>query len=193
MIVPGSYGSKNIKWVQRVVLTNDTKMNDSDADLNNDPENQLKTRARFINAPKEVPAGKPVALTGFAQVGVSGLKKVQYCVRPQKEASPVDPYWTKADWKDAPILPPPANWGGGLPEGKLPATAQTDPVTGKPLEWPLRYTIAHWAALAPGLPAGAYELCCRTIDNNGIAQPLPRTLPRTGYNALHVVKLAVKA
>ncbi len=193
VIVPGGYGSKHTKWVNRVVLTNDYKSNDSDAELNNDPENWLKTRARFINAPKVAAAGKAIPLTGFAQVGVSGLKKVQYCVRSQKEPAPADdPYWTKADWKDAAILPPPADWGGGLPGGKLPSTAQTDSA-GKPLEWPLRYTIAHWAVLLPGLSAGSYDLCCRTIDHNGIAQPWPRTLPRTGYNALHVVKLVVKA
>ena len=93
MIAPGSYGSKSIKWLQRVVLTNDFKANDSDADLNNDPENQLKTRARFINEPKEIPSGKPIALTGMAQIGVSGLKKVQYCVHSQKDPWPVDdPY-----------------------------------------------------------------------------------------------------
>ena len=114
-------------------------------------------------------------------------------MRSQKEpALADDPYWTKVDWKDAAILPPPADWGGGLPGGKLPPTAQTD-ATGKPLEWPLRYTIAHWATLLPGLSAGSYDLCCRTIDQNGIAQPLPRTLPRTGYNALEVLKLVVKA
>jgi hypothetical protein len=40
---------------------------------------------------------------------------------------------------------------------------------------------------------GSYDVCCRTIDGNGIAQPLPRTLPRTGFNALHVVNLVVKS
>jgi DMSO/TMAO reductase YedYZ molybdopterin-dependent catalytic subunit len=194
MIVPGSYGSKSIKWVQRIVLTNEFKANDSDADLNNDPENAQKTRARFINPPKEIQAGAPAAITGMAQIGISGLAKVQYCVRSQEKSKAVDdPYWSKADWKDAAILPPPANWGGGLPGRKLPATSQTDPVKGTPLRWPLRYTIAHWAALLPGLPAGDYGLCCRTVDGNGIAQPLPRTLPRTGYNALHVVPLKVKS
>jgi DMSO/TMAO reductase YedYZ molybdopterin-dependent catalytic subunit len=193
MIVPGAYGSKSVKWVTRILLTNDYKSNDSDAELNNDPENPLKTRARFINVPKEIPAGKPVALTGMAQIGVSGLKHVQYCIHSQKKPWPVDdPYRTKANWKDVALLPPSANWGGGLPGGKLPPTAQTDPATGRPVEWPLRYTIAHWAVLLPGLPAGSYDLCCRTIDNNGIAQPLPRTLPRTGFNTLHVVTLVVK-
>jgi hypothetical protein len=192
MIVPGAYGSKHIKWVQRVVLTNEFKANDSDADLNNDPENALKTRARFVNAPKEAPAGKPFALTGMAQIGISGLKKVQYCVHSQQATWPADdPYLTKAGWKDCSILPPPEDWGGGLPGGRLPATNQTDAATGKPLQWPLRYAIAFWAALVPGLAPGTYELCCRTIDENDLAQPLPRTLPRTGFNAIHRVPLIV--
>lgn len=191
MIVPNAYGSKSIKWVTRVVLTNDYRSNDSDAELNNDPENPLKTRARFINAPTESAAGKPVPLTGMAQVGVSGLKRVQYCVR--RDPAPADdPYWTQADWQEATILPPPTNWGGGLAGGKLPPTLQTDPATGRPKQWPLPYTIVHWAVLLPGLPSGAYVLGCRTIDGNGIAQPFPRTLPRTGFNALHRVKLVVK-
>ena len=188
VIVPGAYGSKSIKWVQRVVLTNDYKSNDSDAELNNDPENSLKTRARFINEPKEIRSGKPAAITGFAQVGISGLGKVQYCIHAAKDPwPPEDPYRLKADWKDARILPPPSSWGGGLPGGKLPETNQTDPQNGTPLHWPLRYAIVHWAALLPALQAGSYELCCRTVDGNGIAQPLPRTLPRTGYNALQIV------
>lgn len=193
MIVPGCYGSKSTKWVKRVLLTNNYKSNDTDAELNNDPENLMKTRARFINAPKEISAGKSAALTGMAQVGVSGLKKIQCCIHPHADPWPTeDPYLTKAEWTDAIILPPPVDWGGGLPGGKLPPTAQTDPTTGKPIEWPLRYTIVHWAMLLPGLRPGNYDLCCRTIDNKGIAQPLPRTLPRTGFNTLHVVNVVVK-
>lgn len=177
VVVPGTYGSKSIKWVRRVVFTNDYKANDSDAELNNDTESPMKTRARFIHAPKQVPAHEPFALTGLAQIGISGLAKVQYCVAPEK-------------WMDAAILPPPVNWGGGLPGGKLPATLQTD-ANGTPLKWPLPFTIAHWAALAPGLPPGTYELCCRTIDGNGVAQPMPRPLLRTGYNLIHRVTLVV--
>ncbi len=194
MVVPGSYGSKSIKWLKRVLLTNEFKANDSDADLNNDPENPMKTRARFVYIPKEVRAGKTACVTGMAQVGISGLKKVHYCIHLHKEPWPADdPYWSTAEWREVRILPPPADWGGGLPGGKLPPTAQTDPATGKPLEWPLRYTIVHWAARLPELQPGTYDVCCRTIDNNGIAQPLPRTLPRTGYNTLHMVSLLVKA
>jgi hypothetical protein len=70
-------------------------------------------RAGFVSAPKDIPLEKPAD----------------------------DPYRTKGDWKDAAILPPPADWGGGLPGGKLPAmTSQIDPATGAPLQWPIRYT-----------------------------------------------------
>jgi len=194
MFVPGTHGSKSIKWLQRIVLTNDYKSNDSDGELNNDPENALKTRARFVNAPHAAAPDQPVALTGFAQAGLSGLAKVQYAVHSQQQPWPADdPYRTHAGWKDAAILPPPTDWGGGLPGGRLPAgTTGIDPVKGTPVQWPMRYTIVHWAALLPGLPAGSYDLLCRTIDHNGIAQPMPRPLPRTGMNAIHTVTLEVK-
>lgn len=196
MVVAGAYGDKAIKWVNRIVLTNDFKANDSDAaDFNADVETAMKTKARFINAPKEIPAGKPAAVTGFALVGISGIERVQYCVHSQKEPWPADdPYWTKADWKDAAILAAPTDWGGGMPGGKLPAnTDRIDAAKGTALEWPIRYTIAHWAVLLPALPAGNYDLCCRTIDRNGIAQPLPRPLLRTGANSIHRVSVTVKA
>jgi len=43
------------------------------------------------------------------------------------------------------------------------------------------------------LPAGKYDLLCRTIDANGIAQPMPRPLPKTGANAIQQVTLNGKA
>jgi DMSO/TMAO reductase YedYZ molybdopterin-dependent catalytic subunit len=187
VVVPGAYGNKSIKWVRRLVLTNDHRANDSDADLNNDIDSPLKTRARFISVPEEAAARTPVALTGMAQVGISGLAKVQYSVTPQKEAA------SEADWKDAAILQAPARWGGGLTGGKLPAGVEKiDAKTGLPAEWPLRFAIAHWAALLPGLAPGTYDLCCRTIDLNGIAQPMPRPLLRTGVTAIQHVTLVVK-
>jgi DMSO/TMAO reductase YedYZ molybdopterin-dependent catalytic subunit len=192
MIVSGTYGNKSIKWLQRVVLTNEYKANDTDGDLNNDIDTAFKTRSRLINAPKEAEAGKPVPLTGMAQVGVSGLAKVQYCVHSQKDPWPAGgPDWSAVDWKDATILGPPTDWGAmtTLPPG----THGFDPKTGKPLEWPMRFTIAHWAALVPGLPAGSYDVCCRTIDLNGIAQPMPRPFLHTGVTTIHRVTLVVKA
>ena len=46
-----------------------------------------------------------------------------------------------APWKGAEILPPPTQWGSELPDGKLPElTHQFDGATGKPRQWPMRYT-----------------------------------------------------
>lgn len=195
VVVPGTFGNKSIKWVQRLVLTNDYRANDTDAsDFNSDTDSAFKTKARFVNPPTEAAAGKPLPLTGFVLVGLSGISKVQYCVRDQKQPWPADdPYWTTADWKDGTFLPPPTDWGGGLPGGRLPADlTQVDGPKGGPLKWPMRFNIAYWTALAPGLAPGSYDLSCRTIDGNGIAQPMPRPLLRTGANQLHKVTLNVR-
>ena len=186
MVVPNAYGNKSIKWLQHVVLTNAHQANDTYALKNNDTVSAVKTCARFVHVPKQVKAGRPVAVTGLAQVGISGLSKVQYWLRPAGPPLPADdPHFAKGDWKDAEILPAPEDWGGDLPDGKLPAIPrQFDPKTGRPRTWPLHNTIAHWAVLLTGLQAGKYELRCRTIDANGQAQPMPRPFPKSGRNAI---------
>jgi len=194
MLVPDSYGNKSVKWLQKVVLTNKPQANDTYAEWNNDTESPLKTYARFVHAPKTIKAGQPAAITGLAQVGPAGLAKVQYWLHADGQAPPADdPYFTKAPWKDAEVLPPPSRWGGGLPDGKLPPVPrQIDPVTGKPLAWPLRNTIVHWAALLTDVPPGKYQLCCRTIDASGAAQPMPRPFPKSGNNAIQQVQVVVE-
>jgi hypothetical protein len=193
MVVPGSYGNRSIKWLQHIVLTNSFQANDTYAEANNDIESRIKTQARFIQAPKELPALKPAAVTGLAQVGASGLSRVEYCVLPESERPEAgDSLLLNVAWKPATILPPPQAWGAGV--ASLPAVPlQFDPGTGQARNWPMRYAIVHWAALLPGLRAGNYTLCCRSIDGNGIAQPMPRPLPRTGVNAIQRVALRVSA
>lgn len=195
MLVPDTYGNKSVKWLQRLVLTNNYQINDTYALWNNDTESHIKTCARFIHAPEKVKAGQPAPVTGVAQVGMSGLSKVQFWLHPQHASLPQnDPYFTQADWRDAEILPPPDRWGGGLPDGKIPPVPrQIDPATGKPRAWPMRNAIVHWATLLTDLPPGRYDLRCRTIDANGIAQPLPRPFPKSGYNAIERVPLIVEA
>jgi len=194
LVLPDGYGFKSIKWLQRVVLTNDPNPNDTYAGRNNDVDTTMKTFARFINAPKKLKAGERAALTGVAQVGMSGLSKVQYCLQPaSKPESQEDPYLTQADWHDAEILPPPTHWGGGLPDGRLPAIPRQFDEQGRPLIWPMRYAIAHWAAPVTAPAAGQYNLCCRTIDANGTAQPLPRPLPKSGRNNIQRIPITVEA
>jgi DMSO/TMAO reductase YedYZ molybdopterin-dependent catalytic subunit len=195
MLVPDAYGFKSVKWLTRVFLTNNHQANDTYADGNNDIDSWMKTFARFVNPPAKAVAGEAIPLAGLAQVGVSGLAKVQVWIHPRDEAWPEDdPYFTRAEWRDAAVLPPPERWGGGLADGRLPVeTRDIDPATSRPSAWPLRNTIAHWAVLAPGLPEGRYDLRCRTIDSNGIAQPLPRPFPKSGRNAIESVPLTVAA
>ncbi len=192
MLVPEAYGFKSVKWLQRIVLTNNHQANDTYADANNDIESWQKTFARFVDAPEDVEPGAPIPLTGLAQVGIGGLTKVQVALDSSEAAPADDPYFTRLTWRDADVLPLPPDWSKSLPGGKTPEMPlQFDPQTGRPREWPLRYTLVHWATIVPGVAAGKYQLRCRTIDLAGHAQPLPRPFLKSGRNAIHSVTVNV--
>jgi hypothetical protein len=154
----------------------------------------MKTFARFAQVPPTVPAGTPIRISGVAQVGVSGLAAVQYSLQRQDQPLPADdPTFAAADWRDAEIVPPPARWGGGLPDGQLPGTPlQFDATTGTPTHWPLRYAVAHWQAELGEVAPGSYVVRCRTIDANGIAQPMPRPVAKGGRAAIQEAALVVE-
>ncbi len=193
MLVPDAYGFKSVKWMKTVALTNDHQANDTYANGNNDISSWMKTMCRFVYKPAREKAGIPIPVTGLAQVGVGGLSKVQVWIHPQgKEWPKDDPYFTKAPWRDAEILPPPTHWGGDLPEGKLPPDVQFFTKEGKPEHWPMRYTIAHWATLLKDVAPGKYHLYCRTIDDKGNAQPMPRPFRKSGANAIHKTSITVE-
>ena len=134
MVVPEAYGFKSVKWLQTVALTNRHQSDDTYALGNNDTNSWLKTCARFVHAPEEARAGHAIALTGRAQVGLSGLSKVQYWLRRADSPLPEnDPYFETAPWRDAKILPLSKKWWRDLPDGKRPEIpAQFDPATGRP-------------------------------------------------------------
>lgn len=189
MFVPGFYSNRSIKWLQKIVVTNSFHANDTYAEANNDVEGPVKTCARFISVPDKVSQGKKFAITGFAQVGSSGLNKVQYWIHPSGKLPEDDPYYIKGEWRDAIILPPPEKWGSDLPGGKLPDIIQMDPQSGKPYTWPIINTIVHWTAMVSLDSPGEFEIRCRTIDANGIAQPFPRPFGRSGYNRIDLARL----
>jgi DMSO/TMAO reductase YedYZ molybdopterin-dependent catalytic subunit len=195
VVVPEAYGFKSVKWLTHVVLTNLYHANDTYAQGNNDIDSALKTFAATLSVPRAVKAGESIPVTGYAQVGISGLSKVQVWVQSGGEAWPAeDPHFAAAPWRDAEILEPPARWGGGLPGGKVPErTANFDAATGRPRTWPLRLCKVHWATLLPGLPAGEHTLRCRTVDAKGHPQPLPRPFRKSGHCAIEAVKITVKA
>ena len=194
IVVPEAYGFKSIKWLSHVVLSNRWNANDTYGEQNNDVDSPLKTFCETLSAPKVVEPNQPIAVTGYAQVGISGLSKVQVWMHDNAVQLPGDDqHFTRAPWRDAEILPPPQKWGGGLPDDRIPSsTIGFDPDTGQPQKWPMRLTKAHWAMLLPGLPAGEYTLRCRTVDTNGIAQPMPRPFRKSGRAAIAEVQLAVK-
>ncbi len=194
IIVPEAYGFKSVKWLKTVVLTNEPAANDTYASGNNDIDSWMKTMCRFIHVPDKVKAGSPIPLTGLAQVGVGGLGKVQVWIRDRKDGEwpGDDPYFTNAPWQDVEILPPPEQWGGGLPGGRLPKGVRFFTAAGKPAHWPMRYTIAHWATLLKGMAPGQYRVYCRTIDKRGIAQPMPRPFRKSGRNTIEESLITVE-
>jgi DMSO/TMAO reductase YedYZ molybdopterin-dependent catalytic subunit len=194
VVVPEGYGFKSIKWVNKVVLTNLAHANDTYAEANNDIDSPLKTFAAVLSVPDKVKPDAAFPVTGYAQVGIGGLSRVQVWIdRADKKWPADDPYFTKAPWTDARILPAPSRWGGKLPNDAVPKGTQGfDPTTGRPSAWPMRLGKAHWAILLPGLPAGAYTLRCRTIDEKGHAQPMPRPFRKSGHCAIEETRVTVK-
>ena len=189
MVVPWAHGFKSIKWLQRITLTSDFKANDTYADAGNDPESYLKTMARIDEGMETFAASRPIVLTGVAMVGWSGLRLVEYWLRPDTgrhgQIDEDDPAWKRAEWKPCTIDPPPADWTSHLPGGVQPRQVWGfDPHTGKPKEWPLRYSVVPWSVSLKDLPPGAYEFRVRTVDLNGYAQPEPRPDPKTGRNEI---------
>ena len=179
VVVPEAYGFKSVKWLNTVTLSNMAAANDTYIKGNNDIDSPLKTFAATLHVPPAPKPGEPLALTGYAQVGVSGLSKVQVWVHPAEKAWPADdPYFTTAPWADAIILDPPKEWADDA---------------GKPAAWPMKLTKAHWAALVPGVPAGEHVLRCRTIDARKQAQPMPRPFKKSGRCDIEELKLTVKA
>jgi hypothetical protein len=198
MIVPWAHGFKSIKWLQRITLTNDFKANDTYAEANNDPDSYLKTAAYLDEGPEAFKAGEAITITGTAMVGWSGLRHVEYWLRPDSgthgKLSLNDPAWQTAVWKPCMISPPPEDWGGNLPAGVMPKDVWGfNSETGKPKEWPMRYSVAHWTVRLQGLAAGAYEFRARAVDLNGFAQPEPRPYPKSGRNEIQCRTILVMA
>ncbi len=187
IVVPEHYGFKSVKWLSHVFLSNLPHANDTYADGNNDVDSPLKTFAATLHVPNGAKAGAALPVTGYAQVGVSGLSKVQVWVQPAGETWPADdPYFANAPWTDTEVLPPPDDWGPADTKGVVGFDA-----AGRPKEWPLRLTKVHWAALLPGRPAGEYVLRCRTVDAQGHAQPMPRPFRKSGRCDIEEVRFTV--
>lgn len=186
LVVPWTYGFKNIKWLQRIRLTNDHKYADT---YGGEPDAFLKTQIPRIEGPDTFQAAAPVTYFGRAIVGLPGLARVEYWLRPdagnEGKLDPDDEAWKTAEWLPGQINPPPDDWSKELPMGLSSRDLWGfDRETGQPKIWPPRYSVASWAVTLRDLKPGSYELRVRTVDQNGHAQPLPRPQPATGRNAV---------
>lgn len=196
MIIPWAHGFKSIKWLQRIAVTNDFRANDTYANANNDPESHLKTAAYIDATADKFPTGKPLFLSGRVISGLSGVRAVEYWLRAvipgEKPATAGDEKWRAATWKPCALEPPPQDWSDVLPAGTSSREVLGfDPRTGRPLTWPLRYSMVSWSARLGPLPPGSYEVHARAVDLNGFPQPEPRPLPKTGKNAVEIHRFEV--
>ena len=96
------------------------------------------------------------------------------------------PEWQKAVWKPAQLDAQP-DWKSVLPSGTRPQDILGfDKATGKPLSWPLRYSMVGYSTTLSDLKPGKYEIRTRTVDLNGFAQPEPRSIQKSGKNGIQV-------
>jgi len=197
MVVPWAHGFKSIKWLQTIVLTNDYKANDTYALANNDPDSYLKTAAYLDRSgPQMFKTGEPVVIEGKAMAGWSGLKRVEYWLRPdagtEGKLAEDDPAWKTAHWEPCDMMPPPDDWSAVLPAGVSPQDIWGfDASTGKPRDWPLRFSVVSWSVTLKNLAPGTYEFRARTVDLNGFAQPEPRTYQKSGLNLIQSRQVTV--
>ena len=191
MVIPWAYGFKSIKWLQRIVVTNEYKANDTYAEQNNDPESHLKTAAYLDDLPAKIPTGRAVPISGLVISGLSGLKRVEYSLI-REDAKPGAPGNDTEQWIECRLEDPPTDWSGVFPAGVSPRQVLGfDPGTGQPRTWPLRYSMISWSASLKGLAPGKYAVRARAVDLNGFAQPEPRPNQKAGQNALEVREFEV--
>ena len=125
------------------------------------------------------PAGRPVADPGHGHGRLAGSGPGRILAPARRghatAASPTTiPPGTPPNGAPARIDPPPADWGGGLPEDVKPSQIWGFSPEGKPKEWPMRFSVALWSVSLKSLKPGGYEFRVRTVDKNGFAQPEPR-------------------
>jgi hypothetical protein len=197
MVVPWAYGFKSIKWLQHIFVTNDFRSNDTYANSNNDPESFLKTAAYVDSGPEKIAVGESVQVTGQVICGLSGLKRVEYWVRAVGDkATPLandDPELLRGPWQACEIQAQP-DWQQVLPAGVSPKDVLGfDKSTGRPIAWPLRYSMVSYSATIRDLKPGRYEIRVRAVDQNGFAQPEPRPAQKAGKNAIQLRRIHVEA
>jgi DMSO/TMAO reductase YedYZ molybdopterin-dependent catalytic subunit len=177
VIVPWAYGFRSVKSLERLQLTSNPKP--VNTYYNGSPDTNFVKTMAWPEGPFTFKADAPITCRGLAVCGLEGLKGVEYWLRPgdgkDGRLAKDDPAWQTATWQPCIIEPPPNDWKPHLAAGiSSKEIWGFDSQTGKPKEWPVRYSIAMWTVRLQDLKAGDYELRVRSVDQGGIAQPGPR-------------------
>ena len=86
----------------------------------------------------------------------------------------------------------PPTGAAACPQTSSQARSGASAPSGKPKEWPMRFSIALWSVSLKDLKPGGYEFRVRTVDKNGFAQPEPRPFhQRSGLNAIQCKQFIV--
>ena len=117
--------------------------------------------------------GRPRALWNQPKIGLHGY------LTPQAEWGDVErgnplPY----------TLPPERRREVGLDRETWRLEVIPDPAMGRAL--------VHWAAELAELTPGAYDVRCRSIDLNGVGQPMPRPFAKGGRADIQTLPLTIK-
>ncbi len=196
VIVPWAYGFRSVKSLQSLVLTtNDVPVNTY---YKGTPDTNYTMTIAQISQPLEFKSTDPITVRGMVVCGLEGLKAVEYWIRPdtgpEGRIKDGDPAWKTATWLPCELQPAPLDWTPHLPKGiSSKEIWGFDPETGKPKEWPIRYSVAMWSATIKDLKAGSYELRVRAVDKSGRPQPeLPPKRDRAkNQNAIQMKILKV--
>ena len=201
MVVPEAYGFKSVKWLQRVVLTNHYGANDTyqpGQQRHRQPDEDVRPLRSRCRRPRG-PASRSRS-RGIAQVGVSGLAKVQYWLHPAGEPLPRRRPALHARRLARRRDPAAARRLGRRAARRRLArhAAPVRPGTGPPRQWPLRYTVAHWAAELPALRARRATTCAagpstRTASPSRCPAPSPRAAGPTSRSCAGDRSLAAQA
>lgn len=198
VIVPWAYGFRSVKSLQRLQLTSDPKP--VNTYYKGSPDTNFVKTMAWPEGPFTFKAGAPITLRGLAVCGLEGLKGVEFWLRPgsgmEGKLDKDDPAWKTATWQPCVLESPPSDWKPHLPVGIASKEIWGfDPETGKPKEWPVRYSIAMWTASLKNLEPGDYELRVRSVDQNGFAQPGPRQKEGKDNSAIQyrIIKVTERA
>ena len=186
MVVPWAHGFKSIKWLQRIVAHERLP-------------GQRHLRRAATTTPSRISRRRPTSTTGaetFAggqadddarhgdgRLAGAEARRVLAAPRRRQARRARRRRPGLGEGEVAAVRPSSRRrrtGAAGCPKGCCRRTCGASTATGKPKDWPMRYSFCLWSVTLKDLKAGAYEFRVRTVDRNGFAQPEPRPYPRVG-------------